>query len=64
MGGLGQVWRIWNFMTQTQPDPLSKKKKKKNVTQPNQPNPKNQLNSTGWVRSSWFWRIGGLTAHL
>ena len=24
MGGSGWVWRVWNFMTQTQPDPLFK----------------------------------------
>ena len=38
MGGLGQVWRIWNFMIQTQSDPLLKKKF---VTRPNLPSPKN-----------------------
>ena len=26
MGGLGRVWQVWKFMTQTQPDQLSKKK--------------------------------------
>ena len=40
MGGLGWVWQVCNFMTQTQPDPL-KKKKKKFVTQTNPPGPKN-----------------------
>ena len=35
MGGSGQVWQVCNFMTQTQLDPLFKKKKKKcNPTQP------------------------------
>ena len=27
MGGSGRVWQVCNFMTQTQPDPLFKKKK-------------------------------------
>ena len=25
MGGLSRVWQVWNFMTRTQPNPLSKK---------------------------------------
>ena len=27
MSGSGRVWQVCNFMTQTQPDPLKKKKK-------------------------------------
>ena len=60
MGGLGWVWWVWNFMTQTQPRPTIKKKF---VTQPNPLSPKNQPNPTGWVGSGWFWRVGGLAAH-
>ena len=57
MGGLGRVWQVWKFMTQIQPDPLSKKIF---VTQPNSPNPKNRPNPTsligfdgsvGWLHS-------------
>ena len=54
MGGSGWVWQIWNFMTRTQPDPLSKKKF---ITQPNPPSPKNRPNLAGWVGSvlaSWW----------
>ena len=47
MGGSG---RVWNFMTWTQLDPLSKKKKKK-ICNPTQPG------KLGWVR------FGGLAAH-
>ena len=52
MGGSGKIWQVWNFMTQTQPDPQLKKKKF--VTQPNPPSPKNQPNPVGWVGSSRF----------
>ena len=48
MGGSGRIWRVYNFMTQTQPNPLYKKKI---ITQPNPPNPKNRPNPTGWVGS-------------
>ena len=61
MGGSGRVWRVCNFMTQTQPDPLLKKKKI--VTQPNPPNPKNRPNQASWVGSGWVWRVGGFFAH-
>ena len=37
MGGSGQIWQVWNFMTQTQPDPQLKKKKFCNPTQPTKP---------------------------
>ena len=47
MGGSGKIWQVWNFMTQTQPDPQLKKKKF--VTQPNPPSPKNQPNPVGQV---------------
>ena len=43
MGGSGQVWQVWNFMTQTQPNPQSLK---------------NRLNPTGQVGSGQFWRVG------
>ena len=56
MGRSGQVWRVWNFMTQTQPDPLSKKNF---VTQPNPPSPENRPNPVGLVGSGRFWRVGG-----
>ena len=46
MGGSGRVWRVCNFMTQTQLDPL---KKKIFVTQPNPPNLKNRPNPVGQV---------------
>ena len=35
MGGSGRVWQVWNFMTQVQPDSLSKKNF--NPTQPTKP---------------------------
>lgn len=44
-------------MTQTQLNPLQKKKF---VTQPNPPSPKNRPNPMGWVGSS---RVGGFSAH-
>ena len=43
MGGSGRVWQVWNFMTQTQPNPQSLK---------------NRLNPTGQVGSGQFWRVG------
>ena len=63
MGGSGRVWRVCNFMTQIQPDPLLKKKF---VTQPNPPSLKNQPNLTGrdgsglagrWVFSTLLLKI-------
>ena len=60
MGGSGRIWQVCNFMTQTQPDPLLKKKF---VTQPNPPNPKNQSNPAGWVGSGRVWRVGWFSAH-
>ena len=61
MGRSGQVWRIYNFMTQTHP--TSYKKKKKIVTQPNPPSPKNQPDPTGWVGSGRVWQVGEFYAH-
>ena len=58
IGGLGQVWQVQNFMTQTQPDPLLKKNF---VTQPNPPSPKNRPKPTGWVRSGRVWWVGGFS---
>ena len=63
MGGSGWVWRVWNFMTQTQPNPLSKKIL--------QPNPTHQALKTdqirqvglGWVGLGRFWWVGRLAAH-
>ena len=52
MGGLGRVWRVCNFMTQTQSDLLLKKKI---VTQPNPPSLKNRPNPVGRVGSG---RVG------
>ena len=49
MGGSGQVWRVCNFMTWTQPNLLSKKIF---ITQANPPSPKNQPNLASWVESS------------
>ena len=65
MGRLDRVWRVWNFITQTQPTltHYKKKKKKKIVIQPSPSSPKNRSNPAGWVESDWFWRIGGLAAH-
>ena len=37
MGGSGWVWRVWNFMTKTQPDLPLKRKKNCNPTQPTKP---------------------------
>ena len=48
MGGSVRVWRVWNFMTQTQPNP---------------PSLKNQRNLAGWVESGRFWQVGGLATH-
>ena len=48
MGGSGWVWRIWNFMTQIQPDPLSKQFC--NLTQPNPTQQALKIDST--------WRVG------
>ena len=52
---MGRSSRVCNFMTQTQLDPLLKKKKI--VTQPNPPSPKNRPNLVGWV-----WQVGGFSA--
>ena len=65
MGGLGRVWRVCNFMTQTQSDLLLKKKI---VTQPNPPSLKNRPNPVGWVGLGWVgsgqvWRVGGFSTH-
>ena len=49
MGGSSRVWRVCNFMTQTQPDLLLKKIF---VTQPNPPSLKNRPNPTRRVGSS------------
>ena len=43
--GSGRVWRTWNFMTRTQPDPLSKK----NLW----PNPTHQA-----LKTNPTWRAG------
>ena len=51
MGGSGWHWRVWNFMIQTQPDLLSKKKKNCNPTQPTKPKKTTQHDKLGWVRS-------------
>ena len=42
MGGLGRIWWVCNFMTQTQPNP---------------PSPKNGPNSVGWVGSGRVWQV-------
>ena len=61
MSGSGQVWRVCNFMTQTQPNPTCYKKKF--VTQPDLPSPKNRPNQAGWVGSGRVWKVGGFSAH-
>ena len=48
MGRSGWVWRVCNFMTQTQPNPPSLK---------NRPNP------AGRVGLGQVWRVGGFSAH-
>ena len=48
MGGLGRVWWVNNFITQTQP---------------NLPSPKNRPNPAGWVGSGRV-GFGGLTGFL
>ena len=53
MGGSSQVWWFWNFMTQTQPDQLSKKKKI--VTQPN---PTHQALKTDPTQQVGLGRVG------
>ena len=53
MGGLVRDWQVWNFMTQTQPNLLLKKKI---VTQPNPSSPKND--PTRQVGLSQFWWVG------
>ena len=52
MGGLVRDWQVWNFMTQTQPNLLLKKKI---VTQPNPSSPKND--PTRQVGLSQFWWV-------
>ena len=47
MDGSDRIWRICNFMTQTQPNPT--RYKKKFVTQPNPQSFKNQPNPVGRV---------------
>ena len=56
----GRVWRVCNFMTQTQSDLLLKKKI---VTQPNPPSLKNRPNPVGRVRSGRV-GFGGLAGFL
>ena len=55
MGGLGRVWRVCNFMTQTQPQSAIKKNF---VTQPN---PTHQALKTDPTRR--VWRVGGFSTH-
>ena len=60
MGGSGRVRRVYNFMTQTQPDPLLKKNF---VTQPNPPTPKNRPNPASRIGLGRVWWVGGFSAH-
>ena len=51
MGESGRVWQVWNFMTQTQPNPLSKIILKPNSTHQALKTDLTQQVGLGWVGS-------------